>query len=59
MKEVRKENELLPQTIINGLYGKIRVFRHPYRLYYLYCVVEASKGGQEEGVQEEGGGVES
>ena len=53
-----------PQTIKNGLCGKIRVFRHPYRLYYLYCVVEASKGGQEEGVQEEGvqeegGGVES
>ena len=44
-KEVRKEKELRPQTIKNGLCGKIRVFRHPYQLYYLYWVVEASKGG--------------
>ena len=35
--------------------GKIQVFRHPYWLYYLYWVEEAPKGGQEEGVEEEGG----
>ena len=53
-KEVRKEKKLSPQTIKKGLCGKIQVFRHPYRLYYLYWVVEASKGGQEAGVQKEG-----
>ena len=63
-KEVKREKQLHPQTIKNELCWRIQVFRHPYRLYYLYLVVEVSKGGheeggQEKGVQEEGDGVES